>query len=256
MNGPDPDCITTSDDVTLSVRRWSAEVPRATVVLVHGFSASTADGAVVRQAEALARAGFDVVSYDGRGHGTSEGLCTLGDLEYLDVTAAVATARAGTAMAVVVVGASMGAIAVLRYAASAVDRPAGIVAISCPAAWRTPRTLRAVLATGLTQTRLGRRIAARLLAARLSPGWNNPEPPVTLAASLELPVAFVHGEDDHFIPSRDSVELYRTCRGPRRLDLVPGMGHAYHELAVAPVVAAVEWALAASQLAPVPALIP
>jgi alpha-beta hydrolase superfamily lysophospholipase len=242
--------------VTLSVRRWPALSARATVVLVHGFSASTADGAVVRQADALARAGCVVGADDGRGHGTSEGLCTLGDLEYLDVTAAVATARAGSELPVVVVGASMGAIAVLRYAASAVDRPAGIVVISCPAAWRTPRTFRAVLATGLTQTRGGRRIAARLLGARLSPGWNNPEPPVTLAASLEIPVAFVHGDDDHFIPSKDSVELYRTCHAPRRLDLVPGMGHAYHELAVAPVVAAVEWALAASLVAPAGAATP
>jgi alpha-beta hydrolase superfamily lysophospholipase len=249
MTVADPDRITTSDEVTLSVRRWSAPGARAAVVLVHGFSASSADGAVVRQADALVRAGFEVVSYDGRGHGTSGGLCTLGDLEYLDVTAAVASARAETGLPVVVVGASMGAIAVLRYAASAVERPAGIVAISCPAAWRTPRTLRAMLATGLTQTRMGRRIAARLLGARLAAGWNNPDPPVTLVARLEIPVAFIHGEDDHFIPSRDAVELYRTCHAPRRLDLVPGMGHAYHELAVAPVVAAVEWALAASRVA-------
>jgi alpha-beta hydrolase superfamily lysophospholipase len=251
MTLPDPDCITTTDQVSLSVRRWAAASgARATVVLVHGFSASTTDGALVRQADALARAGFGVVSYDGRGHGTSGGLCTLGDLEHLDVTAAVATARAGSALPVIVVGASMGAIAVLRYAAGATERPAGVVAISCPAAWRTPRTLRGVLATALTQTGLGRRVAARLLGARLSAGWNNPEPPVSLVTHLGIPAAFVHGEQDHFIPAKDAVELYRTCPDPRRLDLVPGMGHAYHELAVAPVVAAVEWALAASQVVP------
>jgi pimeloyl-ACP methyl ester carboxylesterase len=215
------------------------------VVVVHGFAASCNDGAVVRQAEALHAAGLNVVTYDSRGHGDSDGLCTLGDLERHDVAAAVD--RVGREPGpVVVVGASMGAISALRYAACAEARVDGVVAISCPAAWRAPRSAQGMLAAALTQTRLGRRLAVRRMRVRLSPVWSNPEPPTTLISRIEVPVALVHGQRDRFIRPSDAVELYRHANDPRRLDLVPGMGHAYDLLGVAPIVSAVEWVLAAS----------
>ncbi len=103
-----------------------------------------------------------------------------------------------------------------------------------------------MLAAALTQTRLGRRLAVRRMRVRLSPVWSNPEPPTTLIERIHVPLALVHGQGDHFIRPADAVELYRHANDPRRLDLVPGMGHAYDLLGVAPIVSAVEWVLAAS----------
>src|SRR5204863_297146 len=80
----------TVDGLALAGRTWLVDGrPRAAVVLAHGFSASKDEADVVRVAGALQAAGFDVVSYDARGHGASEGECTLGDLERHDVAAAV-----------------------------------------------------------------------------------------------------------------------------------------------------------------------
>lgn len=237
--------LATSDGFSLQVRRWSRPDARATVVVVHGFAASCRDGAVVRQAEALHAAGFDVVCYDSRGHGDSGGLCTLGDLERHDVAAAVDGVAVGP-LPVVVVGASMGAISVLRYAACADRRLDGVVSVSCPAAWRAPRSAQGMLFAALTQTRLGRWLADRGMRVRLSPVWTNPEPPTGLIARISAPVAIIHGQHDRFIRPSDGVELYRHAQDPKRLDLVPGMGHAYDLLGVAPIVSAVEWALAAS----------
>ena len=103
-----------------------------------------------------------------------------------------------------------------------------------------------MLAAALTQTRLGRRLADRRMRVRLSPVWTNPEPPTTLIARIDAPVALVHGQRDRFIRPADAVELYRHAGDPRRLDLVPGMGHAYDTLGIAPIVSAVEWVLAGS----------
>ena len=242
----DVDTLRTADGCTLVRRSWPAVDPRATVVLVHGFAASTTDAAVVRQAEVLRADGFDVVSYDSRGHGGSGGLCTLGDLESHDVAAALVSARS-TGLPVISVGASMGAIAVLRAAATCGEELAGVVAISCPAAWRAPRSARGILAAALTQTRPGRAIASRHLKVRLSPGWSAPEPPCELVRRIAAPVAIIHGDRDHFVCARDGAEIYRNCRPPRRLDLVPGMGHAYGTLALPAVSAAVEWVLVTSR---------
>ena len=76
--------------------------------------------------------------------------------------------------AAALVGASMGAIAVLRYAVTDADL-AGVVSVSSPAAWRVPRTARSLLAAGLTRTAPGRWVAARRLKLRISPRWSNPE---------------------------------------------------------------------------------
>src|SRR5205085_4669743 len=237
--------LLTSDRVSLAGRCWPcADAPRAGVVLVHGFAATSSQPAVVAVAEELTRHGLHVVSYDARGHGRSGGDCTLGDREELDVEAAVEVARDGD-RPVVLVGASMGAVAVLRYAASPHADPglAGVVAVSSPARWTLPFNARAVLAAGLTRTRLGRLVARRHLRVRLAARWARSEPPVELITRVRAPVALVHGERDRFIPVRDVYALFEAAPEPRQLDVVRGMGHAYEVAAVPAIVHAVEWAL-------------
>jgi alpha-beta hydrolase superfamily lysophospholipase len=64
--------ITTADGLRLHVERFAARAaPRATVVMVHGFSAHC--GSFRHVAGALAAAGFAVTAFDCRGHGRSEG---------------------------------------------------------------------------------------------------------------------------------------------------------------------------------------
>ena len=252
MSGPSTTSqLRTSDGVALLARLWPATAAptRGAVVLVHGFSAGKDEPSVVAVAQRLAALGFDVVGYDGRGHGGSGGRCTLGDRERHDVAAAVEAARA-RASRVVLVGASMGAIAVLRHAAADPD-VSGVVAVSCPARWRLPRTARSLLAAGLTQTRPGRWLAARHLDVRLAKGWSRPEPPVALAARLAVPLALVHGAQDRFIPPAEARVLARAAGRPCRLAVVPGMGHAFEPLALGPIADAVEWVVAGvDRLAP------
>src|SRR6476619_5040695 len=91
--------LTTVDEVTLAGRHWpSSDTPSergqsATVVITHGFAASKDDAAVLAVTHALRARGHAVLTYDGRGQGDSDGLCTLGDAERHDVAAAVAAAR-------------------------------------------------------------------------------------------------------------------------------------------------------------------
>jgi alpha-beta hydrolase superfamily lysophospholipase len=239
--------IVTSDLVTLAGRRWLADdLPRAAVVLVHGFCASSEDPAVVAVAESLHVDGFDIVSYDARGHGRSDGESTLGDLEQHDVAAAVALARERSDD-VVLVGASMGAIAVLRYAATDADLR-GVVAISCPARWTLPINPAAAAAAVMTRTSPGRAVLARAMNVRVARRWTNAEPPVDLMRRVSVPVALVHGTADRFIPMKASYELYAAATGARSLDLVPAMGHAYDPLGTEAIHRGVTWSLRSSAL--------
>jgi alpha-beta hydrolase superfamily lysophospholipase len=249
-----PTTLVTSDGVELAARSWLiADGARAIVVLVHGFSASKDHPNVVALALQLRDRGLDVLSYDGRGHGASGGTCTLGDLEHLDVAAAVAWASQGSTP-IVLVGASMGGVAVLRHAANGANGAngvngvngadvAGVVAVSSPAEWRMPMRARAFLTGGLTRTKPGRWVSARHLRVRIHPVWTSPEPPRLLAARVTSPLAIVHGDRDRLIPPSAALDLYGGGAGARRLLLVPGMGHAFDQAGHAAIGEAVEWVL-------------
>jgi alpha-beta hydrolase superfamily lysophospholipase len=236
--------LVTSDGVDLAARSWLiAGGARAIVVLVHGFSAGKDDRKVVALAEELVARGLDVVSYDGRGHGESGGTCTLGYLEHLDVAAAVAWAAVRSPLTVLV-GASMGGVAVLRHAAGAAGGGvAGVVAVSSPAEWRMPLRVRALLTGGLTRTTPGRWVSARRMGVRVHPVWTSPEAPRELAARVTSPLAIVHGHRDRMIPPRAALDLYAGGGGTRRLLLVPGMGHAFDRAGYDAICDAVDWVL-------------
>ena len=243
--------LRTADGVDLAADAWlpGDEAPATAVVLAHGFTAHRRDASVMAMAHDLRDAGHAVVVPDMRGHGESGGLCSLGDREGLDVAAAAAAAARDLAPRVVLVGASLGAIAVLRHG---VDDPglAGVVTVSSPAQWRL-RSPRAAFAAVLTRTGAGRRLARRL-GARLDSTWRWTEPPDALAARLTVPLAVVHGTGDRFMPTSEAEILHASggatdsgpARGQRRLDLVPDMGHAFCTRGLDAVTEAVAWCLA------------
>ena len=42
----------------------------------------------------------------------------------------------------------------------------------------------------------------------------------------KVPVMFIHGTDDTFVPVEMTYENYRACASPKRLFVVPGANHA------------------------------
>ena len=118
----------TSDGLRLRTWTWPGSPSRPAVVIVHGVGDSLES--FVDMGSVFARRGHTVLLLDTRGHGGSEGrLITLGAREREDVRAAMdALRRDGRARAgLVLVGHSMGAVAVLRAAADQPDVRAVIV---------------------------------------------------------------------------------------------------------------------------------
>src|ERR1022692_2400667 len=106
--------LVTEDGVPIDAAHLPGD-PGLAIVLAHGFTLNWQRPAVWRIARRLSKYG-GVVIFDFRGHGRSGGLSTLGDREIKDVAVAVGYARELGYQRVAIVGFSMGASIVLRYA--------------------------------------------------------------------------------------------------------------------------------------------
>ncbi len=199
------------------------------VVVAHGFTGSIVKPTMRAVVDGLARhAG--VVAFDFRGHGRSSGQSTVGDLEVLDLDAAVARARKLGYDDIATCGWSMGGSVVLRHAAlhRGVD---AVVSVSAVSRWfyRDTKPMRRV--HWAIETRLGRLVARRAFRTRIaSVAWDLsalPASPVEVAPRISpIPLLVVHGDADHYFPPEHGRAIYDAALEPKELWLVEGFGHA------------------------------
>ena len=234
--------LKTSDGIELATRTWPVlgGQARAIVIVAHGLTANKDEPRVVSLCSALQCQRFEVIAYDSRGHGQSGGQCTVGDLERHDVAAVVRWARARSRL-IVLVGASMGAVAVLSYAAGAHDL-SGVVAVSSPGEWRLPFRIRSVATAALARTTTGRNFARRHMNVRIAP-WTSPESPRSLVGRVEVPLVVVHGRRDTIIPHGAGLATAISDDPRRSVVLVQSMGHAFDPVGHEQICGAVSWTL-------------
>jgi pimeloyl-ACP methyl ester carboxylesterase len=196
------------------------------IVVAHGFTGSIERPALRAVARGLSPyAGL--LLFDFRGHGGSTGVSTLGDLEVLDVQAAVAAARALGYRDVVTCGWSMGSSVVLRHAGltGGVD---AVIAISGPSRWYVRDSIPMRKLMWLVETKPGRAVARRAYNLRIGDAWTKaPESPVEVVGKIApTPLLVVHGRDDHYFGVDHAQSLYAAAGQPSELWLVDGFGHA------------------------------
>jgi hypothetical protein len=203
-------------------------LPRAgakrTVLACHGVGANRAD--LVEILWLLNMAGFQVLAFDFRGHGESEGhTVTYGARERADVLGAwdyLLTRRDVDPEQVVALGVSMGAAALLQ---ALPDLP-GVRA--------------AVIDSSFTDLRSMARHQYRLLPAPLAEafgratawcGWvlagvdADDVSPLRAIERVKVPLLFIHGEEDRIIPSAMSRQLHEAYGGTKKLWIHPAAGH-------------------------------
>jgi alpha-beta hydrolase superfamily lysophospholipase len=131
------DSLTMADGVVLQVRDWPCERPHGSVLIVHGLGEHI--GRYLHVAQHLNDWGWNVIGYDQRGHGASEGprgrLSAADDL-LLDLSRVIDSARAAHDGPLVLLGHSLGGLVAARFVAEGVQpapassdgpgRPSGI----------------------------------------------------------------------------------------------------------------------------------
>jgi pimeloyl-ACP methyl ester carboxylesterase len=202
----------------VALRGWRCQARksrRGTLVYLHGVADNRGSGAgIVRR---FVDRGFDVIAYDSRAHGDSEGAaCTYGYFEKNDLRRVLDRVPPGP---VVLVGTSLGAAVALQATAddpriSAVVAAETFSDLQTIAHERAPFFLSEATidkAFSLAETR------GRFEVAAVSP--------VAAAARITVPVLLIHGALDRDTPPEHSERVFGALRGPKRLILVPGAGH-------------------------------
>ena len=177
--------------------------PLGHVLLCHGNAGNVGDR--VAHAEILTAAGFDVLLFDYRGYGSSTGRPdeqgTYRDaraaLEWLQRRPDVDPAH------VLYLGESLGGAVALELAIE--HPPAGLVLLSAFT-------------------------SVREMARRhypVVPGSAVPDayPSLRLIANLRAPLLVLHGEDDMIVPVEHGQALFDAAPEPKRLRILPGVGH-------------------------------
>lgn len=227
--------------VAAMVRR-AAKPARGTAIFVHGIT-WTRYG-MLKYMKPFMDRGWHVVAVDLPGHGDSppgtKSVPAYGYHEKYDIDAVVnwARDRFGPDLPVILVGESMGAATVLQYA------PLGAPAGASPGDWK----VKAIIAdcpyssaadeldARLADTGIPRFIARSVhtlvdLFLSLFRGYHLSDPsPQEAVLRSPVPILFIHGEADTYVPtwmSREMADRRRTLKaGPTELLLVPEASHA------------------------------
>jgi uncharacterized protein len=203
---------------TIALRGWLCGTPltsRGTLVVLHGVADTRRSTAPIVE-RYLAR-GFDVIAYDSRAHGQSAGdMCTYGFYEKRDLRSVIDAFGHGP---IVLLGTSLGAAVALQEAASD-PRVVAVVAAESFSDLRTVATERApfVFTPGSIRE-------AFALAERLGQFRVDEVSPLDAAKSISASVLLVHGAADVETRPDHSQRIYDALKGPKRLILVPGIGH-------------------------------
>lgn len=122
-------------------------------------------------------------------------------------------------------GVSMGATTVLM--ASALDLPANVSGIIADCGFTSPQEIWKHVAKNnlhlsyhALRAAVVRDVCKRMI--QMSPdGYST----IDAMQRCKVPVLFVHGTDDSFVPIRMTYENYKACTAPKRLLVVPGADH-------------------------------
>jgi dipeptidyl aminopeptidase/acylaminoacyl peptidase len=216
------------DGVRLHGWWFGAGRERPTVIALHGVSKNRTD--MVRFALALGAAGMNVLLFDGRGHGKSEGrFVTYGFYEKRDVEAAIDFAvveRGVSDLRVGLAGISMGAAITLQVAAA--NRRVRAIWTDSPFASLSRVSMDRLRSWTRMPERALRPVmwVAMKVAERRGQFVVRAVDPLALAGQISCPVYLIHGDRDAVIGVEHSRHIFDAlASAEKHLWVIPGVAH-------------------------------
>lgn len=200
--------------------------PKRIILAMHGWRSGWAEDFGVI-ADFWDSCGCSVLYAEQRGQNSSGGDCMgFGLLERFDCREWLnwICGENEESLPVYLAGVSMGAATVLMAAGS--DLPGNVRGVIADCAFTSPEAIwRHVAHRNLHLSyRLRRPAVNKICKKRIRSGAGDYS---TLEAlkQCKVPVLFIHGTDDHFVPVEMTYENYKAYSGPKRLLIVPGADH-------------------------------
>ena len=219
----------TADDGTLLSAQYCHEADDApTAIIMHGYRA-TAMRDTMGLIVLCKKLGFNLLMPDQRAHGRSGGRSiTMGARERYDARAWAywASVRSRGKSSIFLMGVSMGAATVLL--ASGLDLPDNVRGIIADCGYSSIRDIcRTCLPKYLPHVPVGPGYAVGKAGAELFAHFD----PDTIdcrkaVAHSNVPILFIHGSADDFVPCSMSRENYAACTSEKELLIIPGATHA------------------------------
>jgi uncharacterized protein len=214
--------ISFKDSAGLTLRGWWIPgTQNATVVMVHGWTSSRREP--MGRADYLHKAGYNLLLFDLRGHGASDGnYTTIGWLEPDDVHAAVTFAKSQSTGPIALLGYSMGASVVVEEAARD-SRVAAVIEDSGFDTLSHAFQVHFQSMTLLPPVPLDQLVIAigqldlKFSIARVRP--------IDSARLLTVPALSIIGTADTTVPPSEGFALFNAISGPKQLLVIPGAGH-------------------------------
>ena len=216
------------DDKLLSARFLPREGAKGTILLFHGYrSSGLLDFGP--ELEFLHKQGYNLLLCDQRAHGASAGrYMTFGVRERYDVLSWVTylAQMLGPEHPMYLSGMSMGATTVLL--ASCFEFHANVRGVIADCGFSSPYAIMKCVLNERCKWLIANLVLCPTdFFTRIFAGFSLHACATTDAVAVtKLPILFLHGNADHFVPCRMSQEAYDACAGERRLLLIDGAGHA------------------------------
>lgn len=193
-------------------------------ILCHGYTCGKFSSMVY--AAMFLKKGITVLTYDHRNHGFSgKAYTTMGYYEKFDLQAVVdwCYSEFGTNLAIVTHGESMGAATVLSH--HAIDGRVRATIADC-AYSSLDELLRYQLKTFYHLPAFPLLPLAKLLIKIRAGFWVDDVVPLYAAAQSNIPILFIHGTEDDYVPYYMSKKMYDAKPGKKVLYMSPNAKHA------------------------------
>ncbi len=217
--------IISFDGLVLKGKYYEGEPGAPVELMMHGYRGEAERDLCggIQRAFALKR---NVLIVDQRACGKSEGnVITFGVNESRDCRAWVEyiIKMLGPDVRIILTGISMGAATVVMAASRPL--PENVVGILADCGYSSAK---AIIKNTIKEMKLPADLLYPFvkLGAKIYGRFDVEEnPPIEAVKKCRVPIIFVHGKDDKFVPCYMSRELFDACTAPKRLVEVAGAGH-------------------------------
>lgn len=193
------------------------------VIAVHGYTATAEDSS--QAASEFYNRGYNVLAPNLRGHGQSEGnYIGMGWDDRKDILAWIDYLnKTYNSPDIILYGVSMGAATVMNVSGEAMPKNVKLIIEDC--GYTSTWDIFSYQLGSLFGLPAHPFLDAANLVTKLRAGYTFTPGPIDQVSKCTIPMLFIHGDQDAFVPSYMVDKLYEKAGGPKEKLIIKGAGH-------------------------------